>query len=402
MKKAFKYKIKPTFKQRASLNQMFGCARFIYNWGLDRKIKAYQNEKKNLTYIQLAKELTTLKKTEEHGFLNSCANECLQQSLRNLDNAFTSFFKARKGFPKFKAKKRSKDVCKFINSVHFDFNEWKVKIPRVGWVKLCRNRTFDTANVKIGTLTVSRDKCGDLWVTIMTETNETCPPRTKVDVSSAVGVDLGIKDYAILSDGTRYGNPKFLEKGQERLQSLNKRFSKSTRGSRRRERLKLKIARLHRRISNRRANFLHQLSSSLVKRFDTVCMENLNVDGMLKNHKLSNSVQSAAWGEFARQVAYKCQWHGKNLVFIGRFEPSSKTCHNCGYVKSDLKLSDREWRCPSCGSILDRDLNAAKNILTFGLHPQALVGKDIKIPAVTGIEMDGEGNDIKSPSETSI
>ena len=164
MKKAYKYKIKPSMKQQKLLSQMFGCARFIYNWGLDRKITSYKSEKKNLTYIQLAKDLTTLKQDENYSWLKECANECLQQSLRNLDNAYTQFFRAKKGFPKFKTKKKSKDVCKFINSVQFNFEDWKVKIPKVGWVKLCQNKSFDLSVNKLGTLTVSRDKCGEYWV----------------------------------------------------------------------------------------------------------------------------------------------------------------------------------------------------------------------------------------------
>ena len=397
MKRAYKYKLKPTMRQQQMLLQHFGCCRFIYNWGLDRKKNAWTNEKKSIGYLQLARELTLLKNDGEHGWLKDVANESLQQSLRNLDNAYTQFFKAKKGFPKFKSKKCSKNVCKFINSVHFDFNEWRVKIPKIGWTKLCHNKPFDLSKCKIGTLTVSQDKCGDFWCVIIVEDYEPCKPKTKVCEETAVGIDLGIKDFAILSDGIKYGNNKFLEKGQTRLRKLQRRFSKTQKGSKRRERLRIKIARQHRRISNRRSDFLHKLTTDITIKFDTICLENLNVQGMMQNHYLANAISSVAWNEFVRQLAYKAEWNGKNVIFIGRFEPSSKTCSCCGYVKKDLTLKDRSWVCPKCGVSHDRDINAAINIRNFGLHPQALIAIENKIPEVTGINTDGEGNVVGHP-----
>lgn len=397
MKRAYKYKLKPTMKQRRLLLQHFGCCRFIYNWGLDRKKNIWTNEKKSIGYLQLARELTLLKNDGEHGWLKDVANESLQQSLRNLDNAYTQFFKAKKGFPKFKSKKCSKNVCKFINSVHFDFTKWRVKIPKIGWTKLCHNKPFDLSKCKIGTLTVSQDKCGDFWCVIIVDDNKPCKPKAKVCEETAVGIDLGIKDFAILSDGTKYENNKFLEKGQTRLRKLQCRFSKAQKGSKRRERLRIKIARQYRKISNRRNDFLHKLTTDLTRRFDTICLENLNVQGMMKNHHLANAISSVAWNEFVKQLVYKAEWNGKNVIFIGRFEPSSKTCSCCGYVKKDLTLKDRSWVCPKCGVSHDRDINAAINIRNFGLHPQALVAIENKIPEVTGINMDGEGNVVRHP-----
>lgn len=397
MKRAYKYKLKPTVRQQQMLLQHFGCCRFIYNWGLSRKKETYVNEKKSIGYLQLAKELTLLKNDGEHGWLKDVANESLQQSLRNLDNAFTQFFKAKKGFPKFKSKKHSKNVCKFINNVRFDFDKWKVRIPKMGWTKICRNKSFDLSKCKIGTLTVSQDKCGDFWCVIIVENGETLKPKIKVSEETAVGIDLGIKDFAILSDGTKYGNNKFLENGQKKLKHLQRHFSKAQKGSRRRERLRIKIARQYRRISNRRSDFLHKLTTDITSNFDTICLENLNVQGMMQNHHLANAISSVAWNEFVRQLAYKAEWNGKNVIFIGRFEPSSKTCSCCGYVKKDLTLKDRSWVCPKCGTSHDRDVNAAINIRNFGLHPQALVAIDNKIPEVTGIDTDGEGNVVGHP-----
>jgi len=383
MKRAFKYKIKPTVKQQIQLSKTFGCARFIYNWGLDKKTKAWTNEHKTVTYFELAKELTTLKQTDEYTWLKEVPNECLQQSLRNLDNAYTQFFKAKKGFPKFKSRKHSKDVAKFIAAVHFDFDKWKVKIPKCGWVKLCMNKPFDLSTSKIGTLTVSRDKCGEYWCSIVVETEEQMKSKAKISEGTSVGIDLGIKDYAILSDGTKCSNPKYYEHCQARLALLQHRFARTVRDSKRHEVMRLKVARQYRKITNMRNDFLHKLTTDLVNRFDTICLENLNVEGMMKNHNLAKSIQSASWGEFVRQIKYKSDWFGKNLIFIGRFEPSSKTCSKCGYVKSDLKLSDREWVCPICGEHHDRDINAATNIKKFALNPQALVGFEEKAEEIT-------------------
>lgn len=392
MKRAYKYKLKPTVKQKQLLSKSFGCARFIYNWGLDRKVKTYTETKKNITYQQLAKELTTLKRTEDHKWLNDCANESLQQSLRCLDNAYAGFFKAKKGFPKFKSRKRSKDACKFINGVRFDFEKNKVKIPKVGWTKLCQNQRFDPSVCKIGTLTVSRDKCGDYWCSIVVDDGKLTVPKAKVQEETAVGVDLGVKDLATLSDGTKYGNPRHLERGERRLKRLQRRLARTDRGSSRHEAMRIKVARQHRRIANQRSGYLHKLSSDITSRFDTICLEDLNVKGMLGNRHIAKAIQSVSWGEFTRQLVYKSEWRGKNVVFIDRFDPSSQTCNRCGHLNKGVKdLNVREWVCPVCGEHHDRDVNAAKNILRFGLRQQALAADEDKTPQGSGVK-GGEGN----------
>ena len=368
MKRAYKYKLKPTMKQQQLLLQHFGCARFIYNWGLGLKIKAYQKDKSSLSYVDLAKRLTLLKKQNEYKWLNDVTNESLQQSLRCLDAAYKNFFRTKKGFPKFKSKRSSKDCCKFINHIHFDFEEWQVKIPKIGWVKICRNKEFDLSPCKLGTLTVSKDKCGTYWAIILVDDGKPFPLKTKVEKKTSVGVDLGIKDFAILSDGTKFPNPKYYEKNQRKLRRLQQRLSKKNKGSKSRDRAKLRLATCSRRIANCRADYLQKLSTYLVQTYNTICIEDLNVEGMLKNHNLAKSISSVSWSEFRQMLTYKCEWYGNNLLVIGRFEPSSKTCNNCGYIYKELTLSERSWKCPDCGEPLDRDVNAAKNIRDFALR----------------------------------
>ena len=378
MKRAYKYKIKPTMKQQHQLQQVFGCTRFIYNWGLDIKSKSWSIEHKTISYFELAKKLTELKKNEKYKWLKQIPAECLQQSLRNLDNAYTQFFKGIKSFPRFKTKKNSKNCAKYTQAIYFDFDKWKVKVPKCGWVKLCENKTFDLSSSKIGTLTVSRDKCGEYWCTIVVDDNAPQKSKTKISEETSVGIDLGIKDYAILSDGTKYSNPKYYENNRLKLKVLQQKFARTKKGSNRHEVMRLKVARQYKKITNSKIDFLHKLSTDLIRRYNTICLENLNVEGMMKNHNLAMAIQSASWSEFVSQLKYKAEWEGKNIVFIGRFEPSSKTCNKCGYVKHDLKLSDREWVCPICGKHHDRDINAAINIKMFALNPQALVAIEDK------------------------
>lgn len=374
MVKAYKYKIKPNTQQKELLSKFFGCTRFIYNWGLDMKTSAYKQNGKTVGYTQLTRELTKLKQDSEYQWLNECTAEALQQSLRCLDKAFTSFFRKKANYPRFKSKKKSTDSAKFINSVHFDFENWTVKLPKLGRVKLCKNRTFNQSVCKQGTCTVSRDRCGTYWCAITVDDSLPKPTKAKLDKDNAVGVDLGIKDYATLSDSTKFSNPKHLEKDLRKLAHLQKVFARKQKDSKNRERMRIKVAKCHRSITNRRNDFLHKLSTHLVTNYDTICLENLNVKGMEKNHHLARAIQGAGWGEFVRQLEYKSEFYGKNVLFIGRFEPSSKLCHKCGHTNRDLKLSERVWTCPVCGEEHDRDVNAAINIKEIAFDKQNLVG----------------------------
>ena len=374
MLKSYKYKIKPNVQQQKSLSSFFGCTRYVYNWGLERKTSAYKENSIKVGYVELARELTMIKKQQQYEWLNECPSESLQQSLRCLDNAFTSFFRKNGKYPKFKSKKLSKNSIKFISSVHFDFDSWMVKLPKLGKVKLCKNRTFDQSKCKQGTCTVSRDHCGTYWCVITVDDLQPKPTKTKLVKDKAVGIDLGIKDYAILSDGTKYSNPKYLEQTQRKLAWLQRDFARTKKDSKNHEKMRNKVAKCYKSISNQRNDFLHKLSTYLVRNYDVICLENLNVKGMEQNHHLARAIQGAAWSEFVRQLEYKSEWYGKNVLFIGRFEPSSKLCHKCGYINRDLKLRDREWTCPMCGEHHDRDINAAINIKEIAFDKQNLVG----------------------------
>ena len=367
MIKAYKYKLNPTCKQKQLFAQAFGNARYIYNWGLQRKMEEWEKNKKSINVVELCKEVTTLKKQEEYAWLNESAAESLQQSLRNLESAYARFFREKKGFPKFKSKKNHHDSIKFVNNIKIDYETLRINVARVGKVKFYENRVIPEGS-KLGTLTITRDCCGDYWATIVVDDGTAPIQPSEIHEDTTVGVDLGVRSYAILSDGTKYGNPQFLEKGLKRLEGLQKGLAKKQKGSHNYEKMKLKVARLHRKIANRRSSFIHGLTSELVNGYDTICLENLDVQEMLhkNNHRLSASIASVAWSEFRRQIEYKSEMYGKNVLVIGRYEPSSKTCSNCGYVYNELGRKEN-WVCPVCGEHHDRDVNAAVNIKAFAL-----------------------------------
>lgn len=381
MIKAYKYRLYPTAEQATFFEKSFGCCRYVYNWALQRRIETYQNSGERLSYVSIAKELTSLKKQEETEWLSEVSNQSLQSSIRNMDAAFTRFFREKKGFPKFKSKKRNGKSFQFVQQVYVDFESKRIQMPKVGKVKFVCDRTFVG---KIGTCTVSKSPTNKYYISITVDDGKPTPKRPMIDFNTSVGIDVGIKDFAVLSNGQVFENPKFLEKAEKRLKVLQRRLAKKQKGSKRRERAKLAVAKQHERIRNKRTNFIHQVTSKIVRENQTIVVEDLNVDGMLKNHCLAKSISSVAWSEFFRQLKYKCDWYGKNLVRIGRFEPSSKMCL-CGSVYKDLKLSQRRWVCPSCGRDNDRDLLAAVNILRFGLQEQNLINNN-KSPYVVGVE----------------
>lgn len=370
MIRSYKYQLNLNETQKSKFAKFFGCTRFIYNFMLEKRIKAYQQDKKRLTAFDLCKLLTPLKKQEEYSWLNEVTNESLQQSIRNMDSAFTRFFRQKTGFPKFKSKHKEQS-CKFISGVKIDFQRKKIYLSKIGWCGFFCDRIFSG---KIGTITVTKNSAGKYFVSVVVDDEKKLPEKKPVGETTAVGIDVGIKHFATFSTGEKISNPKYYEKQQQRLAVLQRRLSKKQKGSKQREKAKLKVAKLHYKIANRRKDFLHKLSSKLIAENQSIIIEDLNVAGMMKNGRLAKSIASASWSEFYRMLSYKADWNGKNVIRIGRFEPSSKMC-SCGVLNRELKLADREWTCKTCGSKHDRDILAAQNIKRFGLQKQNLISQ---------------------------
>ncbi len=364
IQKGFKFRIYPNKEQEIFLMKSFGCARFVYNFGLQLKIQSYTDSKKSLNYYELNKKLNELKSDPDKGWLKEVYSQSLQSSLRHLDNAFTRFFKEKKGFPKYKS--RHKNDFSFSIPQGASIKEGKLCIPKVrDGIKLVQHRQFEGI---IKTVTISKNPVGQYFVTLLVEENSNEVKPKILKKNKTIGVDLGIKDFAILSTGEKIQNPKYLKKKLKRLKKIQKRHSRKLKGSNNRNKHRIKVAKIHNKIANQRRDFLHKLSHRLThdKQVSSICIEDLAVKNMVRNRKLSQAISDVGWGEFRRQLEYKSKWYGINLIVIGRFEPSSKLCNQCGLINENLKLSDREWTC-ECGAIHDRDILAANNIKNFGI-----------------------------------
>lgn len=366
MLKAFKYELNPTVAQRTILAKHFGCTRFVYNWGLNEKSKAYKETGKNISCFDLIKRVTQMKKEQETEWLSEVHSQPLQMALRNLDNAFTNFFKKRASFPNFKSKNRHQS---FQYPQGVKVKENKIFLPKIGWVHFFKSREILG---KIKTVTVSITPTGRHFVSILCDTGLTKPDKKEKKKDTTVGVDLGIKVFAYTSNGKVFENQRHLVKSLKKLRVEQRSLARKKKGSKRREIQRLKVAKLHEKVCNQRKDLNHKVSTELVLNFDTVCLEDLNVSGMIKNRKLAKHIQDAGWRQFRTFVEYKCDWYGKNFVAIGRFEPSSKMCNHCGHINKELKLSDRNWTCSNCQRTVERDFNAALNIKDFGLGTQPI------------------------------
>lgn len=366
MLKSFVYRLYPNKEQEILLAKHFGCNRFIYNWALNLRKESYEQSGKTISKFELNKMVTQLAKKEEYSWLQEVLSQSLQQSIQNLDTAYIKFFKEKTGFPKFKSKKTHRHSYRIPQNVKIDFENHKVFLPKIKWVNIRVDREFEGL---IKSATVKQLPSGKYFVSILVEDGKDYQTKKQIVHANAVGIDLGIKDFAILSDGTKIENPKFLRTKEQRLKVLQKRLSRKQKGSNNRNKQRIKVAKLHEKISNERKDFLQKLTTKLVKesQFDTFCLENLNVSGMMRNHKLAKSIAEVSWYQFIEMLKYKCEWYGKNLVQIGQFEPSTKTCSHCGYKNTELTLKDREWICPVCNTYHDRDINAAINIKNFAL-----------------------------------
>ena len=373
MLKSIKIRIYPDSVQKQFISKQLGCCRLIYNKLLDYKKTQYEQNKQKISLSQLGKYLTNLKKQDEYLFLNDVYSVCLQQYMQDLVKAYDNFFKLHKGYPKFKSKKDTKQSCRFTNTL-FKFKKKKINGNRITLIKQLQNILFKCSrkneiylnqNQKyIHSVTLTKTSTEKYYLSICIDYNI----QEKEKLDTVVGLDLGIKDFIVDSNGNRYENKHFYKNLENKLKKLNKQLSKKQKGSNNRNKARIKLAKVYEKIKNQRLNYLHQITSKLVNENQIICIEDLNVKGMMQNHKLSKSIQELSLFEFRRQLEYKCKWYGRQLIVIDKFYPSSKICHNCGYIYKDLKLSDREWICPQCGKKIDRDYNASLNILTKGLR----------------------------------
>jgi putative transposase len=361
MLRAFKYRISPTDEQKLLLDKHFGCVRFLYNLALETKQTAYAGNKISLSYSDLSAQLTDLKKDCE--WLREVNSQSLQMALRNLDNSFQNFFKGRASYPNFK-RKNNKQSFQIPQNVKVDFKKGCIVLPKFNLpIKAILHRKFEG---EIKTVTISKTPTGKYFASILIDNHKENPKAIKS--ISAVGIDLGIKTFAVCSDGTEYANPKHLRNAMVKLKWMQRQLSKKVKGSNRRNVWKFRIAKQHEKVSNQRKDFLHKATNEIINRFDLVILEDLNIKDMVKNHKLAGAIKDCGWNMFETMLKYKCEWRGKKLEYIGRFEPSSKICSNCGIKNDTLTLDIREWVCGECNTTHDRDMNAAKNILSFGLR----------------------------------
>ncbi|AKB51109.1 Mobile element protein [Methanosarcina barkeri str. Wiesmoor] len=369
MMKAFKFRLYPTATQAVQLNQHIGSCRFVYNWALDQKIKTYEQTGKSISRFDLNKKLPVLKASNE--WLGEVNSQSLQGMTKQVESAFTRFFREKNGFPKFKSKKNPIQSFPVPQHYSVDFEKNTIKLPKIEPIKAVFHRKFEG---ELKTATVSRTCKGHYYISILVEDGNELPTKQKYSESTTVGLDVGIKDFAILSTREKIENPNYLKNSLNRLKVLQKRVSRKQKGSKNRVKAKHRVAVLHDKITNQRNDFQNKLSFKLISENQAIALETLNVKGMVKNHHLAQAISDSAWSRFVTKLEYKAEWYGKTILRIGQFEPSSKVCHVCGYHNSDLTLKDREWTCPDCKTKHDRDINAAINIKKFALIDQNLIG----------------------------
>jgi putative transposase len=369
MIKGYKVRIYPNKTQVALIEQNFGACRWLYNRALALKRDRYEQYKDNLSVYEISKMLTFWKKTDELNWLKIPSTASLQQCLLQLDKAYKGFFKGN-GYPKFKNKhnEQSFSVPMFVS-----FKDNKIKFLKLGLLKYKGPSALEG---KIKTCTISRVPSGKYFMSMRIDNGKELPKLGKI--KNAVGIDLGLNNFIALSDGRKVDNPRYFKIEKKRLIKAQKRLSKKVKGSKNRLKQRIRVAKIHEWVNNRRSDFLHKLSHSLVSenQTDTFILESLNVKGMVRNHALAGSIADASWAEFIRMMSYKAAWVGKRVIFIDRFAPSSKLCSQCGYKNETLTLGERAWECPQCGVPLDRDINAALNIKYIGINTARNAGID--------------------------
>ena len=364
-----RYRIYPDKEQKALMEKHFGSSRFVYNKLLEIKSLLYKKFRISISKPELDNHLLILKET--YPWLKEVNAQSLQQANKNLDKAFTNFFRYGFGYPQRKSKKDHH--FSFQVPQHYSLNllTSEVLLPKLGWIKVKMHRDIFQGSLK--TATVSRTSTGKYYISFLTNDGEKLPEKQEYTHATLIGVDVGIKTFATLSTGEKIDNPKFLKNSLERLKCLQRRVSRKVKGSKNRRKAVYKLAKIHELISTQRHDFQHKVSNQLISENQAIALETLNIKGMMKNHKRARSTGDAGWYSFVLKLTYKAEWYGKTILRIGMWEPSSKTCNVCGYKHPNLTLDIREWKCPECKTVHDRDINAAINIKKF-----ALLGQEVE------------------------
>lgn len=366
MLKTYEYRLYPNKQQQNEIQKHFGCVRYVYNKALELKIKTYEAEKINLSKYDLINIVVQWKKQEDTIWLKDVYSQSLQQSIFNLDSAYKNFFREKIGFPKFKSKHNHRQSYSIPQGIKINFENHKIYIPKIGYVNFRVDRKFEG---KIKTCTIKQVPSGKYFISVLFEDNTNNKPLKQITEYTTIGIDLGIKDFCVISNGEKISNPKFLNKYLDKLIVEQQKLSKKQKDSKNREKQRIKVAKIYEKVTNVRKDFLHKLSTRLTNdnQISTICLETLNIKDMLKNKQLSRSISDVSWYSFTQMLEYKAKRNGINILKIGQFEPSTKLC-TCGYINHNLTLSDREWVCPICNTHHDRDILASNNIKNIALN----------------------------------